>query len=75
MIFLQSNKKFQLFISKYQLKAKSSSSAFVEGCLLLFDFGEGLRGYSDFLPWPLYGEKTLSEQLEEIKHGVLAPAF
>ena len=75
MIFLKSNKKIQLFISKYQLKAKSSYDTFVEGCLLLFDFGGGLRGYSDFLPWPLYGEKTLSEQLEDIKHGSFSSRF
>ena len=75
MIFLKPSEKFHLFISKYQLKSKSSPDDFLEGCLFLFDFGKGLKGYSDFLPWPLYGEKTLSEQLKDIKRGSFSPRF
>ena len=40
-----------------------------------FDFGAGLIGYSDFLPWPLYGEKNLRLQLEEIQKGIFSQRF
>ena len=75
MIFLKPTKKFKLFISKYQLKFKKAQRAVLKGCLLLFDFGSGLKGYSDFLPWPLYGERTLKEQLKDIQCGKFSQRF
>ena len=75
MIFFKPFESFKLFISKYQLKFKNSQKAGLNGCLLLFDFGSGLRGYSDFLPWPLYGEKTLEEQLKDIQAGKFSRRF
>ena len=75
MIFLKPFKNFKLFISKYRLKFKSCQKADLKGCLFLFDFGAGLIGYSDFLPWPLYGEKTLKEQLEDIRQGQFSQRF
>ena len=66
--------KYKLFISKYELKWKPSSSfhsskAPLKGLLCAFDFGIAQRGYSDFLPWPSMGEKSLSRQMEELKKG------
>ena len=75
MIFFKPNKNFKLCISKYQLKFKNSQRMPLTGCLLLFDFGGGLTGYSDFLPWPLYGEKTLKEQLEDIQQRKFSQRF
>ena len=75
MVFIKSFKKFKLFISKYELKFKNSQSFKLEGCLCLFDFGSGLIGYSDFLPWPTYGEKNLKKQLEDIQHGQFSARF
>ena len=58
-----------MYISPYKLqfKDKKFSSLQPEGTLLAFDFGSGLIGYSDFLPWPCFGEKPLSEQLKDLK--------
>ena len=75
MIFVKPSKNFKLFISKYELKFKNSQKARLEGCLFLFDFGEGLKGYSDFLPWPSYGEKTLKEQLKDIQQEKFSSRF
>ena len=75
MFFFKPTKSFELFISKYHLKFKKLKRTGLEGCLLLFDFGSGLRGYSDFLPWPLYGEKSLELQLEEIQQGKFSQRF
>lgn len=60
---------YKLFISNYKLEWKTLSSAPLKGVLLAFDFGLGERGYSDFLPWPSFGEKALSQQLEELRKG------
>ena len=75
MIFVKSAKNFKLFISKYRLRVKNSQRDSLKGCLLFFDFGSGLEGYSDFLPWPRYGEQTLSEQLQDIKAGRFSQRF
>ena len=70
-------KKFKLYISAYNLKFKNKSlfSSPLEGALLAFDFGSGLTGYSDFLPWPAFGENTLSHQLKQIQRGRLSKRF
>lgn len=60
---------YKLFISNYKLEWKNLSSAPLKGVLMAFDFGWGERGYSDFLPWPSFGEKSLSQQLEELRKG------
>ncbi|MCY4321693.1 MAG: hypothetical protein OXC37_04755, partial [Bdellovibrionaceae bacterium] len=75
MIFLKPIKNFSLFISKYHLKFKHTKNKSLKGCLLCFDFGSGLKGYSDFLPWDLYGEKTLKEQLKDIQEGKFSQRF
>ena len=75
MMFIKAFENFKLFISKYELKFKSSKRANLEGCLFLFDFGSGLIGYSDFLPWSSYGERSLKKQLEDIKKGQFSQRF
>lgn len=73
----KSIKIFKLYTSVYTLKSKNKSlfPHSLEGCLLAFDFGSDLIGYSDFLPWPAFGEKTLFHQLNEIKQGVFSNRF
>ena len=75
MIFLKPTKHFKLFISKYQLRFKNFQRESLEGSLLFFNFGSGLKGYSDFLPWPLYGEKNLENQLADIRNGRFSQRF
>ena len=71
------NKKFKLYISVYKLKFKNKSlfSSPIEGSLLAFDFGSDLTGYSDFLPWPAFGENSLSHQLKQIQKGEFSKRF
>ena len=70
-------KPFKLYISPYKLKFKNKNlfPSPLEGSLLAFDFGSDLIGYSDFLPWPAFGEKTLSFQLNQIKKEVFNKRF
>ena len=64
--------KTKLFISPYRLQLKNKRRAGLnpEGALLAFDFGSGLRGFSDFLPWPCFGEKPLFAQLRDAQKGM-----
>ena len=68
---LRSNS-FKLYISPYKLKRRLFSQ---EGVLLAFEFKGGLRGYSDFLPWPSFGENSLPQQLKQIKRGEFSQRF
>ncbi|MBC6414838.1 MAG: hypothetical protein GDA46_00360 [Bdellovibrionales bacterium] len=72
---LKESIKFKLFISPYSLRWKKSKNPGLEGTLFAFDFGSKQIGYSDFLPWPSFGEKTLSCQLEDIKKGKESQRF
>ncbi len=72
----------KLYISPYTLEFKSSASfsplnktRFVEGALLAFEFEKTSIGYSDFLPWPVFGEENLASQLDKIKQGTLSKRF
>ena len=65
-------KKTRVYISPYIL----NKSLFRKGVLLRFDFaGSGVVGYSDFLPWPKYGESSLDKQLKELKKGYKSQRF
>ena len=70
-------KNIKIHISPYQLKFKNKrkDSSFLEGALLSFDFDSNLKGYADFLPWPLFGEKNLSQQLDDITRGIESNRF
>lgn len=64
-----SNSAARVYISPYQLKPHKKEIKPIQGALLLFEFQSGLTGYSDFLPWPSFGERNLQQQLEDIKNG------
>ena len=66
---------FKLYISPYKLHLKNKLQPLSEGSLLAFDFGSELRGYSDFLPWPSFGEQKLSDQLKQIQTGHFSKRF
>ena len=74
---LKPTNKFKLYVSTYKLKFKNKIlfPLPLEGSLLAFDFGSDLMGYSDFLPWPAFGEKSLSCQLNEIKQKKFSRRF
>lgn len=59
----------RVYISPYQLKLQKEGMKPLQGVLLLFEFESGLKGYSDFLPWPQFGEPSLWKQLEDVKNG------
>ena len=69
------NNFFKLYISPYKLKFKNKGLSPLEGVLLAFDFGSALTGYSDFLPWPSFGEPSLSHQLNQIQQGLFSKRF
>ena len=59
----------KLYIRPYHLNFKNKKKP-LHGALLLFEFSSGAKGYSDFLPHPhLTKEKSLKEQLEDVKKG------
>ena len=58
----------KVYISPYQLELQNHKR-YLQGSLLLFEFKSGMKGYSDFLPWPEFGEATLKDQLKAAKHG------
>ena len=58
----------KVYISPYQLEFQRQKQR-LQGTLLLFEFKSGLNGYSDFLPWPQFGEATLKDQLKNVKEG------
>ena len=60
--------KTKIYVSSYKLKLKSYKKSH-GGWLLLFDFGQSLIGYSDFLPWVSFGEDQGEKQLEDLKKG------
>ena len=62
-------KPIQIYISPYQLELLKGGREPLKGTLLLFEFESGLKGYSDFLPWPRFGERDLWKQLEDVKNG------
>lgn len=64
-----SNLTTRVYISPYQLKLRKKEIKPLQGALLLFEFQSGLTGYSDFLPWPSFGERNLWKQLEDVKNG------
>ena len=68
-------KRFKLSISPYKLSFKNKLLSPLEGSLLAFDFGSGLTGYSDFLPWPRFGEPSLFRQLHYIQKGEFSQRF
>ena len=68
-LFVKVPMNFELSISRYRLKFKNRSLTPLQGALLAFDFDSGLRGYSDFLPWPSFGEQELSQHLEQVRKG------
>jgi len=72
---LKLKNKFKLYISPYTLYFKNKQCPPLEGSLLAIDFGSGLTGYSDFLPWPIFGESNLSNQLKAIKEGYFSNRF
>ena len=72
---LSGSQKFKLYISPYQLEFKKRGPKPLEGALLAFDFGLDLLGYSDFLPWPRFGEISLYQQLRQIKKGEFSQRF
>lgn len=71
------DKAFQLYISKYKLRFRNNNGKppFLEGALLAFEFQKGLVGYSDFLPWPTFGEQNLFQQLNQMKKGLFSQRF
>ena len=75
MKFKNTIKKFKLYVSTYQLQFKNKKNSPLEGSLLAFDFDSHLTGYSDFLPWPAFGEKNLFDQLNKIKQGEFSKRF
>lgn len=54
----------QIYFSPYELKFKNKFKPPLVGALLLFEFDSYLQGYSDFLPWPQWGEQNLFQQIE-----------
>ena len=58
----------KVYISPYQLELQRQKQR-LQGTLLLFEFKPGLKGYSDFLPWPQFGEDILKDQLKNAKEG------
>ena len=62
------NSKIKIYINSYKLNIKFSNQ-YRKGWLLLFDFGKDLIGYSDFLPWPSFGESSGEKQLQDLKIG------
>ena len=73
-------RKISLFISPYGLETVRQTPPHREGlqggggerlcgALLLVEFAPGFAGYSDFLPWPRFGERSLREQLKGMKNG------
>jgi len=59
----------KLYICPYKLNFKSRRSApSLQGALLSFHFKSDLIGYSDFLPWPQFGEKNMAQQLGDLKN-------
>ena len=66
---------FKLYISPYKLRFKSHQQKILQGCLFCFDFGSDLIGYSDFLPWPHFGEASLSQQLNQIQKKNFSQRF
>ena len=58
----------KVYISPYQLELQKHNR-YLQGSLLLFEFKSGLKGYSDFLPWPQFGEPSLKDQLNSVKEG------
>ena len=62
------NARIKIYVSPYKLNIKFSNQ-YRRGWLLLFDFGKDLIGYSDFLPWPSFGELSGEKQLQDLKIG------
>lgn len=60
--------KSKIYKSSYRIKL-TACSEFCVGQLLLFDFGNDLIGYSDFLPLVSFGELSSEKQLENLKQG------
>ena len=67
--------KFKLYVSPYKLHFKNKHHSPLEGSLLAFDFGSDLTGYSDFLPWPNFGEANLSSQLKAMQEECFSNRF
>lgn len=76
-MFFKSSPPFKLYISTYELQWKNKKifSTPIEGALLAFDFKSIGTGYSDFLPYPKFGENSLKEELEQIKQGKFSKRF
>lgn len=68
-------KPIKISISPYTLEYKAFPQWKLKGTLLALDFKSLGRGYSDFLPWPGFGEKPLSVQLQDIKKGIFSQRF
>ena len=65
----------KLFISPYKLSFKNTGFLNLEGSLLAFNFKSDLIGYSDFLPWPAFGEPKLFNQLKAVQSGLFSKRF
>jgi len=63
----------QINISPYQLKLNSGHN--LKGMLMAFEFDSQLKGYADFLPWPRFGEHSLSQEITHIKQGIQSERF
>ena len=63
-----------MYISPYRLRFKKPKAFLppLEGALLAFEFKFGRMGYSDFLPWPAFGEPSLSRQLKQAQQGLFS---
>ena len=58
----------KIYISPYELEFQNGSNR-IQGALLLFEFTSDLKGYGDFLPQPGFGEKTLKDQLKDLRQN------